>query len=99
MFTKLAIWFLRKREVSVLINFHLDGGKLTQLKTDGFFYDNKLNDCVVQEQSNPELPPRDIYLLDGKFKYKLPPQKAKVTQLPILEGQSAQSAVTKHTEV
>lgn len=45
MFTKLAIWYLRKRKKSVLIGYNLKNAEVTPLQSHALTYDNIFCDC------------------------------------------------------
>jgi NADH:ubiquinone oxidoreductase subunit D len=40
MLTKLAIWYLRSKGVSIIMNCKLEDGKVQQLRSTGFTYDS-----------------------------------------------------------
>lgn len=64
MLINLAIWYLRKKNVSVLINYKVEGGKMKQLSNIGRTYDNELHNT-------------DYYLMDGS-KFIFPNGKFKI---------------------
>jgi hypothetical protein len=66
MLTKLALWYLRNRKVTVIMNYKVEGGKLTQKTNEGYTYDTDYNDS-------------EIYLSNGK-KFNIPEGKFKVVQ-------------------
>jgi hypothetical protein len=42
MFAKLAIWYLRRKKCSILINYEIIGGCIKALGVKNYTYDNKL---------------------------------------------------------
>lgn len=60
---KLAIWYLRKRKVSVLLNMRVDGGAIQQTTRYGCTYDNHLNNVRYLDKNGKEL-----IIPEGKFK-------------------------------
>lgn len=62
MLTKLAIWYLRKRKVSVMMNFYVDDATIVQKSIEGYLYDNSLIDCDYLSSSEKRL-----ILPEGKF--------------------------------
>ncbi|MED4399808.1 hypothetical protein [Metabacillus fastidiosus] len=65
MFTNLAVWFLRKRKASVLINIKLNGGTAQQLTRNGFIYDCEFNDNKYLLENG-----RTFDIPEGKFKVR-----------------------------
>jgi hypothetical protein len=66
MLTKLALWYLRNRKVTVIMNYKVEGGKLTQKTNEGYTYDTDYNDS-------------EIYLSNGN-KFNVPEGKFKIVQ-------------------
>lgn len=62
---KLAIWYLRKRNVSVLLNMKIDGGTIQQKTRYGFTYDSEINN-VNYLDADGEL----FNIPKGKFKVR-----------------------------
>lgn len=63
MLTKVAIWYLRKRNVSVLIGFLLKGGAIQQDNEKAYLYDNWNNKTSYYTKSGIK-----IKIPEGKFK-------------------------------
>ena len=65
MITKLAIWYLRKRKVSAVIGFYIDGGHIRPINNRCFLMDNKFMNIKFLKNDGEELDiPR------GKFTYE-----------------------------
>lgn len=60
----LVIWYLRKRKVSVFINFKTNGSDIQQKYDTGYFYDLELSN-------------NKILLSDGKTEWNMPKGKFK----------------------
>jgi hypothetical protein len=65
MFEQLAIWYLRKKNKSVLIGYQLDGGKAKPLNSKAYVYDNRLNSVDYRSQND-----KPFYIPEGKFNIK-----------------------------
>jgi hypothetical protein len=50
MFTKLAIWYLRKRKKSVLIGYNVKNGTIRAIENDAYSHDNVFRDCEFELQ-------------------------------------------------
>lgn len=61
---KLAIWYLRKRKVSVLLNMRVEGGTIQQKTRIGLTYHNDLNNAKYLDKNGKEL-----VLPEGKFQF------------------------------
>lgn len=67
MLTKLAIWYLRKRKRTVLMNIRMYGNKVQQISYNGFFYDNDLMNIEMYDtEGNP------LHVPQGKFHIQTP---------------------------
>lgn len=64
MLTKLAIWYLRKRKVSVMIGFVTFRGSLQSDNKRAFLYDNTLNETKYFDQLG-----KSLDLPEGKFHF------------------------------
>ena len=64
---KLAIWYLNKRKVSVLLNMKIEGGIVQQTTYHGCTYNNTLNDIKYLDKNGNEL-----VLPEGKFRFEYP---------------------------
>jgi hypothetical protein len=62
MFKALAIWYLRKKKISVLMNYQIDNGKIRPLTHMNCMYDNNLNNVDVRSNNNQVL-----VIPEGKF--------------------------------
>ncbi|WP_419893256.1 hypothetical protein [Oceanobacillus kimchii] len=62
MLSELAIWYLRKRKKTVIINVESVGGMLTQLERSAYLYDNRLINTVFYDCE--DIP---IVIPEGKF--------------------------------
>jgi len=73
MIIRLAIWYLRKRKVSVLINMKVKDGTVQQKTNKGWTCDNDLHNVRYLDKNGKEL-----VLPEGKFQfeyYELPSQQ------------------------
>lgn len=64
---RLAIWYLRRREVSVLMNVRIDGGVIQQKTGYGCTYDTVLDNVKYLDRDGEEL-----IIPQGKFKIVSP---------------------------
>lgn len=65
MLEKLAIWFLKKRKVSIIIGFAHEGGAIRPLNRDTYLYDNTFDRCQFLEYNGAE-----FQIPEGKFQHK-----------------------------
>lgn len=65
MITKLAIWWLRKRKLTVLIGHDITGGEIKARFNKVYLYDSNLRDAVFKD---PYGIPFNVP--EGKFAYK-----------------------------
>lgn len=68
MLSNLAIWYLRKRKASVLLNYRLAGGDVHQLTNRSFIYDCAIRDDVDYRLPNGE----DFTIPEGAYQVKKP---------------------------
>lgn len=66
---KLAIWYLNKRKVSVLLNMKIEDGTVQQTTNHGCTYNNTLNNVKYLDKNGKEL-----ILPEGKFRFEYPDQ-------------------------
>ncbi|GEM02521.1 hypothetical protein SAMN05421839_10629 [Halolactibacillus halophilus] len=62
MLKKLAVWYLRKSNCSVLIGFEIKSGYVRSIKNNTFIYDNEL--CDVEYRTSDD---ERLFLPKGKF--------------------------------
>lgn len=67
MFTELALWYLRKKKATVLMNYKVEGGELTQKSNEGYTYDTDLVESKIYLIDGTEFVPPE-----GKFKIVKP---------------------------
>lgn len=48
MISKIAIWYLRKKKASVIINCQIDNAEVQFLGNKGNIYDNKFNNTLIR---------------------------------------------------
>lgn len=60
--TRLAVWYLRKRKVSVIMNVKIETGCIRQLTKTCYIYDNELIDTRYYDFVGA-----GVALQDGKF--------------------------------
>lgn len=56
MFTKLAIWYLRKRKKSVLIGWDVEDARMQCKHSDSFVFGNTLTDCEFYTKNGNDFP-------------------------------------------
>lgn len=61
---RIALWYLRKRKVSVLLNMKIDGGTVQQKTRYSCTYDNELTNVKYLDKDGEM-----VNLPKGKFKY------------------------------
>lgn len=62
MIEELAIWYLRKKNRSVLIGYQFDGGKIKPINSKAYVYDIRLKNVDFRSQDD-----KPFYLPEGKF--------------------------------
>lgn len=62
---KLAIWYLRKRNVSVLLNMKIDGGTIQQKTRYGCTYDSDISNGKYLDNDG-----KPLNIPKGKFKFR-----------------------------
>ncbi|QLI77123.1 hypothetical protein [Bacillus pumilus] len=65
MITKLAIWWLRKRKLTVLIGHDITGGEIKAKSNKVYLYDSNLKDVAFKDPNG--IP---FNVPEGKFAYK-----------------------------
>lgn len=60
---RLAIWYLRRKKVSVIMNMDVEGGTIKQMARYGYTYNNKLANVRLLDKDGQELK-----IPQGKFK-------------------------------
>jgi hypothetical protein len=62
MLTELAVWYLRKKKKSVLINYEINNGVVKCRNNESYLYDNILNNVEYRLSNDKE-----FVIPDGKF--------------------------------
>lgn len=65
MITKLAIWWLRNRNLSVLIGHDITGGEIKARFNKVYLYDSIMKDTVFKDSND-----NTFNVPEGKFAYK-----------------------------
>lgn len=71
MLTELALWYLRKKKVTVIMNYKVEGGKLTQKTNEGYTYDSDFDNSEIWLNDGSE-----FIIPEGKYKIERPCIKA-----------------------
>lgn len=65
MLKKLAIWYLRKKNVSVLINYRIEDGKVQQLHDESRIYNNEFINVDYRLKNGEK-----FHIPEGQFKVR-----------------------------
>lgn len=66
MLAKLAVWYLRKTNKSVFINFELEDGKITPFSNEAMYFDSEFYGVKIHTADGKE-----VVLPEGAFSLKI----------------------------